>query len=85
MGLSYEEGKKVVVKGMILLGIITLIEVCIALLGNGHLIHGFHLSKWIMYPAMILLSLYKAYFIVYEFIAYTFVGMGSNSFLTRRK
>jgi cytochrome c oxidase subunit 4 len=68
MGLTYEEGKKVVVKGMILLGIVTLVEVLIALLGNGHLISGFYLPKILMYPAMIILSLYKAYFIVYEFM-----------------
>ncbi len=66
--MSPEEGKKVVFKGMILLGIITLIEVFIALIGNGHVIPGFHLPKLIMYPAMIGFSLYKAYFIVYEFM-----------------
>jgi len=68
MGLSYEESKKVVVKGMWLLGAVTVIEVLIALLGNGHLINGFTLPKLIMYPAMIGLSLYKAYFIIYEFM-----------------
>lgn len=68
MSLSPEEGKKVVFKGLILLAIITLIEVFIALIGNGHVIQGFHLPKWIMYPAMIGLSLYKAYFIVFEFM-----------------
>lgn len=66
--MSLEEGKKVVFKGMILLAIITLIEVFIALIGNGHIIDGFHLPKWIMYPTMIGFSLYKAYFIVYEFM-----------------
>ncbi|HQW72091.1 cytochrome C oxidase subunit IV family protein [Candidatus Brachybacter algidus] len=66
--MSPEEGKKVVFKGMILLGIITLIEVFIALIGNGHVIPGFHLHKLIMYPAMIGFSMYKAYFIVYEFM-----------------
>lgn len=66
--LSYEEGKKVVFKGLILLGIVTLVEVFIALLGKGYVIEGFHLPRWIMYFAMILLSLYKAYFIVYEFM-----------------
>lgn len=65
---SYEESKKIVFKGMILLGIITLVEVAIALIGNGHLIEGFELPIWIMYPLMISLSLYKAYFIVYEFM-----------------
>jgi len=68
MSLSYEDGKKVVVKGMILLAFITICEVFIALIGNGHVIPGFHLPKWIMYPAMILLSAYKAYYIVYEFM-----------------
>ena len=68
MGLSYEESKKLVVKGLILLAIVTVVEVLIALLGNGHLIEGFTLPKWIMYPVMIGLSLYKAYFIVYEFM-----------------
>jgi len=66
--LSYEESKKVVFKGLILLGIVTLAEVFIALIGNGHVIEGFELPIWIMYPLMIGLSLYKAYFIVYEFM-----------------
>lgn len=68
MGLSYEEGKKVVFKGLLLLAVVTLLEVLIALVGNGHIIHGFTLPKLIMYPLMIGLSLYKAYFIVYEFM-----------------
>lgn len=66
--LTYEESKVVVFKGLRLLGIITLIEVFIALIGNGHIIDGFHLPKYIMYPLMISLSLYKAYFIIYEFM-----------------
>jgi cytochrome c oxidase subunit IV len=66
--LSYEESKKLVFKGLILLGVITLIEVFIALIGNGHIISGFHLPKYIMYPVMIGFSMYKAYFIVYEFM-----------------
>ncbi len=66
--LSYEEGKKVVFKGLILLGVITLVEVFIALLGKGYIVDGFHLPVWLMYFAMISLSLYKAYFIVYEFM-----------------
>ena len=60
--------KKVVFKGLILLGVITIVEVLIALFGNGHLIDGVTLPKWIMYPVMIGLSLYKAYFIVCEFM-----------------
>lgn len=68
MGLSYEEGKKVVFKGMWLLAAVTVLEVLIALLGHGHIIDGFTLPKIIIYPAMIGLSFYKAYFIIYEFM-----------------
>jgi cytochrome c oxidase subunit IV len=66
--VSYEEGIAVVKRGLGLLAAITLIEVAIALLGNGHIIEGFHLPKWLMYPVMIGFSLYKAYFIVYHFM-----------------
>ncbi len=76
MGLSYEEGKKAAYKGFILLLIVTLLEVGIALVGNGHIIDGFHLSKLIMYPAMIILSLYKAYFIVQEFMHMKYEAKG---------
>ena len=67
-GLSYEESKKLVFKGMMLLAVVTLIEVAIALVGKGYVIEGFHLPVWLMYVSMIALSLYKAYFIVYEFM-----------------
>lgn len=66
--LTYEESKKVVFKGLILLGIITIVEVAIALIGNGHVFEGVEWPTWLMYPLMISLSLYKAYFIVYEFM-----------------
>lgn len=66
--LSYEEGKKVVLKGLIILGIVTIAEVMVALVGKGYIIHGFHLPVWLMYFLMITMSLYKAYFIVYEFM-----------------
>jgi cytochrome c oxidase subunit IV len=68
MEMNYEAGKKLVTFGFWLLTAITALEIGIALLGNGHLIHGFTLPKWIMYPVMIGLSLYKAYFIVYNFM-----------------
>lgn len=67
-GLSYEEGKKQAYRGFVLLGIITIVEVIVALVGNGHVIEGFSMPKYIMYPAMIAMSLYKAYFIVNEFM-----------------
>ncbi len=63
-----DHGTRILIKGLILLGVITIVEVLVALLGNGHLIHGFTMPKWLMYPAMIGMSLYKAYFIVYEFM-----------------
>ena len=65
---SKEEAIQVVLKGLGLLALVTVAEVAIALVGNGHLIDGFYLPKIIMYPVMIGLSLYKAYFIIYEFM-----------------
>jgi cytochrome c oxidase subunit IV len=74
---TYEEQKALVIRGLIVLGIITIIEVMIALLGNGHLIEGISLPKLVMYPLMIGMSLYKAYFIVYYFMhmAYEVKGL----------
>jgi len=66
--LDYAEAKKVVFKGLLILGVVTVAEVFVALFGNGHIIHGFYLHKIVFYPVMIALSLYKAYFIVYEFM-----------------
>ena len=81
--VSYEEGLAVVKRGFILLGLITFGEVFIALLGNGHIFEGFHLPKLIMYPAMIFMSLYKAYWIVYNFMhmAYEVKGLAMSVLL----
>lgn len=81
--VSYEEGLAVVKRGFWLLGAITIGEVLIALIGNGHIIDGFVLPKWIMYPAMISLSLYKAYWIVYNFMhmAYEVKGLAMSVLL----
>lgn len=81
--VSYEEGLRVVKRGTLLLGAITLIEVFVALLGNGHLIHGFTLHKLVMYPLMIGMSLYKAYWIVYNFMhmAYEVKGLAMSVLL----
>ena len=71
MGLSYEEGKKKVVYGLYLLGAVTLIEVFISLLGKGHIIPGVEEYKVLLYVVgllLIVLSIYKAYFIIYEFM-----------------
>jgi cytochrome c oxidase subunit IV len=75
-GLSYEEGKKQAYRGFVLLGIITILEVLVALVGNGHVIDGFELPRFIMYPVMIGLSLYKAYFIVNEFMHMKYEAKG---------
>jgi len=68
---TYEESKKGVVKGLYLLGIVTLVEVFISLFGKGHIIHGVNHIAWVAYPVGIViaaLSIYKAYFIIYEFM-----------------
>ncbi len=66
--LTYEEQKKTVVKGLIFLGIITIIEVFISLLGKGHLIEGFHINRSIYAVLMVVFSLIKAIYILGEFM-----------------
>mgnify|MGYP002624524069 CR=1 FL=1 len=69
--LSYEDAKKRVVFGLVLLAIVTLVEVFVSLLGKGHIFPGVEDMTWLVYVAgliIIALSLYKAYFIVYEFM-----------------
>lgn len=69
---SYEESIKGVYKGLILLGVVTLIEVGISLFGKGHL--GYKPGPdmgWLLALVgigLIVLSIYKAYFIIYEFM-----------------
>jgi cytochrome c oxidase subunit IV len=78
--VSYEEGLVAVRKGLLLLGAITIVEVFIALLGNGHIIEGFHLPKIVMYPIMIGFSIYKAYYIIFNFMhmAYEVRGLAMS-------
>ncbi len=69
--VSYDEQKRLVVKGLKLLGAITIIEVLIALLAKGYLIPGVEfkgVAHYIYMAAMVGFSLYKAYFIVYNFM-----------------
>lgn len=69
--LTYEESKKRVRYGLYLLAIVTLVEVFISLFGKGHIIPGMHDITLVVYLAgliIIVLSLYKAYFIIYEFM-----------------
>ncbi len=86
---SYEESKKKVFMGMILLGVVTLIEVIFSLFGKGHLgwdphssgnvtIFGFSFNIIILIVALIIiaLSLYKAYFIIFEFMHMKYEAKG---------
>ena len=69
--LSYEESIKKVYRGLILLGAVTLVEVFLSLLGKGYVIPGAEEYSVIIYIVglgLIGLSLYKAYFIIYEFM-----------------
>jgi len=69
--LSYEESKKLVYKGLVLLAVVTLVEVFFSLLGKGYVISGVEEYSWVLYIVGLLLiglSLYKAYFIIYEFM-----------------
>lgn len=69
--LSYEDSKKQVFFGLKLLAIVTLIEVAVSLFGKGWLIGGIEEIGWLVAICALLivaLSLYKAYFIIYEFM-----------------
>ena len=71
MGLSYEKAKKRVMFGLYLLAIVTLIEVFFSLMGKGHIIAGFEKIGWlgaVIGLLLIGLSLYKAWFIIFEFM-----------------
>ena len=68
MAQDYEKGKRIALVTIILLGVITIVEVLIALAGKGYIIKGWTAPLWIMGLLMISLSLYKAYKIVYEFM-----------------
>lgn len=69
--LTYEESKKLVFKGLVLLAVVTLVEVFFSLLGKGHVIGGLEDISWLGYVIgliLIVLSIYKAYYIIYEFM-----------------
>lgn len=75
---TYEESKGIARKTIIILGIVTIIEVLIALVGKGYLIPGvefyesyignFPIGRALMYLAMISLSIYKAILVIFEFM-----------------
>lgn len=71
--VSHEDAIKGVYKGLGLLAVVTGIEVLISLFGKGHILGGTGIAdiSWVVYPIGLLLiglSLYKAYFIIYEFM-----------------
>lgn len=69
--LSYEESKKKVFFGLGLLAVVTLVEVFISLFGKGWLIKGVDDINWLVALSallIIVLSAYKAYYIIYEFM-----------------
>lgn len=69
---SYEESIKKVYKGLWLLAAVTGIEVIVSLFGKGHIVESVKgLGGWfvaVIGILIIVLSLYKAYFIIYEFM-----------------
>jgi|AntRauTorckE5430_2_1112549.scaffolds.fasta_scaffold02535_3 cytochrome c oxidase subunit IV len=71
MAHSYEESIKLVYKGLALLAFVTLVEVFFSLFGKGYVIGGLEDISWLGYLVgliLIVLSLYKAYYIIYEFM-----------------
>ena len=69
--LSYEESKKLVYKGLVILGVVTLAEVFISLIGKGHLWDGVVEFRWLVIlfsVIIVVLSIYKAYYIIYNFM-----------------
>ncbi len=86
MGLSYEDGIKAVYRGLVLLAVVTLIEVAISLFGKGHFGGGVEkmtIVAVICGLLIVILSVYKAYFIIYEFmhLKYEIKGMAMSILL----
>ncbi len=68
MGHDYQQSKKIALKTILILAVITVVEVLIALTGKGYIIEGMEWNPYVMGLIMISLSLYKAYLIVGEFM-----------------
>lgn len=66
--LAYSEAKKIATKTILILAVITIFEVFMALLGKGYIVSGFHLPHALMGALMIVMSVVKAYLIIYEFM-----------------
>ena len=84
---TYEEQKALVFRGLMILGLVTIVEVIIALFAKGHIVHSFKLSEGIGHYLYMLLmigfSLFKAYFIVFYFMhmAYEVRGLAISVLL----
>jgi len=70
---NYEDAIKGVYKGLFLLAAVTLVEVFFSLAGKGYIpglgfLEEIHWLVYVIGAVLIILSLYKAYFIVYEFM-----------------
>lgn len=76
MSHDYQGAKKIALKTIIILAVVTVIEVMIALTGKGYVIEGYHAPKLLMNSLMISMSLYKAYLIVFEFMHMKYEAKG---------
>ncbi len=68
MAHDYEGSKKTAVRIISILAIITVVEVAFTLVGKGYIIKGFHIPIIFLGLIMIVMSLTKAYLIIYEFM-----------------
>jgi len=66
--LTYDQSKKKAYKVITILAVITICEVLFALLGKGYLLDGVHFNEGLIAIVMIVMSIVKAYLIVYEFM-----------------
>lgn len=76
MAHDYTGAKKIALKTIIILAVVTVIEVLVALTGKGYIIDGYHAPKVLMNTLMIGMSLYKAYLIVFEFMHMKYEARG---------
>jgi cytochrome c oxidase subunit IV len=76
MAHDYTGAKKIALKTIIILAIVTVIEVLVALTGKGYIIDGYHAPKLVMNTLMIAMSVYKAYLIVFEFMHMKYEARG---------
>lgn len=79
--LSYEQSKKMVFRGLALLAAITLVEVFFSLAGKGYIpgftfLKGGKIMVYIVGFILIALSLFKAKFIIYDFMHMKYEAKG---------